>query len=238
MTMKPDQSLPKVVSQAEWQSARDKLLAKEKAHTRAGDALAAERRRLPMVKIDKDYVFESAGGGKVRLLDLFEGRRQLILYHFMFGPTQSEGCDACSWYVDNIGHLAHLHARDTSVVLVSRAPQAKLKPFKQRMGWRVPWFSSFGSDFNSDFGVTVGAAERSGTSVFLRDGESIYRTYFTTGRGDEMLGGMWGFLDVTPLGRQETWEDSPEGWPQSAPMNGGATTTIRPVAGGSGCCCG
>jgi predicted dithiol-disulfide oxidoreductase (DUF899 family) len=132
----------------------------------------------------------------------------------MFGPTQSEGC---SWYVDHIGHLAHLHARDTSLVLVSRAPQAKLKSFKQRMGWRVPWFSSFGSDFNADFGATVGEEERSGTSVFLRDGDSVHRTYFTTGRGDEYLGGTWSFLDLTPLGRQEVWEDSPEGWPQTPP---------------------
>jgi predicted dithiol-disulfide oxidoreductase (DUF899 family) len=213
-----NQSLPKVVSQAEWQSARDKLLVKEKAHTRAGDALAAERRRLPMVKINKDYIFEGADG-KASLIDLFEGRRQLILYHFMFGPTQSEGC---SWYVDHIGHLAHLHARDISLVLVSRAPQAKLKSFKQRMGWRVPWFSSFGSDFNADFGATVGEERDLVQSFFCETATASIalislQDVFTTGRGDEHLGGTWSFLDLTPLGRQEVWEDSPEGWPQTPP---------------------
>jgi predicted dithiol-disulfide oxidoreductase (DUF899 family) len=208
--------LPEIVSQAEWQRMRDALLVKEKAHTRAGDALAAERRRLPMVKIDKDYVFEGADG-EARLVDLFDGRRQLILYHFMFGPGQTEVCEGCSMYVDNIGNLAHLHARDTSLVLVSRAPQSELKPFKERMGWAVPWYSSFGSDFNFDFRVTAGDEERSGTSVFFRDGDAVYRTYFTTARGDETLGGVWSYLDLTPLGRQELWEDSPEGWPRTAP---------------------
>ena len=119
--------------------------------------------------------------------------------------------------MDNIGHLAHLHARDTSLVLVSLAPQAKLQPFKKRMGWQAPWLSSFGSDFNIDFGVTSGEEEKSGTSVFLRDGDSVFRTYFTTARGVEALGSTWTFLDLTPFGRQESWEDSPKGWPQSAP---------------------
>lgn len=208
--------LPQIVSQDEWQAARDKLLVKEKAHTRAGDALAAERRRLPMVKIDKDYVFDGHNSKK-NLVELFDGRRQLILYHFMFGPAQDVGCEGCSWYVDNIGHLAHLHARDTSLVLVSRAPQTKLQPFQKRMGWTVPWFSSFTNDFNVDFGMTSGDEEKSGTSVFFRDGDNVYRSYFTTGRGDEGLGSFWNFLDLTPLGRQETWEDSPAGWPQTPP---------------------
>ena len=208
--------LPRVVSQATWQTARDKLLIKEKAATRARDALAAERRRLPMVKIEKDYIFEGADG-RVRLIDMFDGRRQLIMYHVMFGPAWDEGCVGCSMSVDDIGHLAHLHARDTSLVLVSRAPQAKLKPFKQRMGWTVPWFSSFGSDFNADLGVTSGDEEKSGVSVLLRDGDSVYRTYFTSGRGDEMLGSVWSYLDLTPFGRQEAWENSPEGWPQTKP---------------------
>lgn len=210
------ENIPRIVSPAEWQVERDTLLAKEKAYTRAGDALAAERRRLPMVRIDKPYDFVGVDG-TASLADLFGGRRQLILYHFMFGPGQDEGCEGCSWYVDNIGHLAHLHARDTSLVLVSRAPQSKLQPFKKRMGWSVPWYSSFGSDFNTDFGMTVGDEEKSGTSVFLRDGDDVYRTYFTTGRGDEMLGSFWRYLDLTPFGRQETWEDSPAGRPQSAP---------------------
>lgn len=211
-----DKSLPQIVTQAEYQTLRDILLVREKAHTRASDAIAAERRRLPMVKIDKDYIFEGPYG-KVGLPDLFDGRRQLIIYHFMFGPEQEEGCMGCSMTVDDIGHLAHLHARDTSLVLVSRAPRAKTRPFKKRMGWAVPWFSSFGSDFNTDFGVTSGGKEKSALSVFLRDGDSVYRTYFTSGRGDEALGSVWSFLDLTPLGRQETWEDSPEGWPQTPP---------------------
>jgi len=213
---KHENHLPRIVSQAEWRAARVQLLAKEKAATRARDALAAERRRLPMVKIDKDYVFEG-DHGKARLIDMFDGRRQLIMYHVMFGPTWNEGCVGCSMSVDNIGHLSHPHARDTSLVLVSRAPQAKLKAYQQRMGWTVPWYSSFGTDFNTDFGVTVGEEEKSGVSVFLRDGDSVYRTYFTSGRGDEMLGTVWSYLDLTPFGRQETWEDSPAGWPQTPP---------------------
>jgi predicted dithiol-disulfide oxidoreductase (DUF899 family) len=211
---------PKIVSPSEWRAAHQKLLAKEKAATRARDALAAERRRLPMVRIDKDYRFEGPGG-KVGLLDLFEGRRQLILYHFMFAPGvdgwPEAGCDGCSFFVDQIGNLAHLHARDTSFVLVSRAPLANIQAYKQRMGWTVPWFSSFGSDFNVDFGLTSEAGETFGLSVFLREGDSVYRTYFTTLRGVEALGSTWTFLDLTPLGRQESWEDSPPGWPQTPP---------------------
>jgi predicted dithiol-disulfide oxidoreductase (DUF899 family) len=210
------QGLPMIVSRAQWQAARDKLLAKEKAATQARDALAAERRRLPMVEIDKDYVFDGADG-EARLIDLFDGRRQLIVIHFMFGPEWTEGCVGCSMSVDDVGHLSHLHARDTSLVLVSRAPLAKLTAYRQRMGWTVPWFSSFGSDFNVDFGVTVGDDEKSAVSVFLRDGDCVYHTYFTSGRGDEMLGTLWSFLDLTPYGRQEDWEDSPEGWPQTSP---------------------
>src|SRR5438132_11355060 len=143
-------SNPQVVSQAEWESAREALLAKEKEATRARDALAAERRRLPMVPIDKDYVFDGPDG-KTRLPDLFEGRRQLLLYHFMFGPNQDAGCDGCSMFVDQIGHLAHLHARDTSFALVSRAPMTKIEAYRRRMGWTIPWYSSFESDFNVDF---------------------------------------------------------------------------------------
>jgi predicted dithiol-disulfide oxidoreductase (DUF899 family) len=216
--------LPEVVSQAEWQAQRDKLLVKEKELTRALDALAAERRRLPMVRIEKDYVFEGPDG-EAGLLDLFQGRRQLLLYHFMLGPNQEAGCVGCSWFVDQVGHLAHLNARDTSFALVSRAPIARIKAFRRRMGWTIPWFSSFGSDFSPDFGVgpkepqpkEYQDGEQFGLSVFLRDGGSIFRTYFTTRRGVEHLGSAWTLLDLTPYGRQETWEDSPEGWPQSAP---------------------
>lgn len=206
-------SLPQVVSPAEWRSAREALLVKEKEATRAGDALAAERRRLPMVEFRNDYVFEGADG-EASLLDLFDGRRQLVVYHFMFEPGASgwpsAGCDGCSMVVDNIGHLAHLHARDTSLVLVSRAPMAKIAPYKERMGWTVPWLSLAGNDFNTDCGITT----EFGLSVFLRDGDEVFRTYFTTGRGVEALGSNWTFLDLTPLGRQEDWEDSPDGWPQ------------------------
>ena len=217
-------NLPPVVSQEEWEGVLQKLRAKEKEATRARDALAAERRRLPMVRIGRDYVLECPGGA-ARLVDLFEGRRQLLLYHFMFGPNQEAGCDGCSMFVDQIGHLAHLHARDTSFALVSRAPIARIERYRARMGWTVPWFSSFGSDFNHAFGVGPASprpseyqdGESFGLSVFLRDDEKVYRTYFTTGRGVEALGSVWTFLDLTPLGRQEEWEDSPEGYPQTPP---------------------
>jgi predicted dithiol-disulfide oxidoreductase (DUF899 family) len=212
--------LPPVVSPAEWLAAREALLAKEKEATRARDALAAERRRLPMVRVDKDYVFEGRDG-KASLPELFEGRRQLLLYHFMFAPDvhgwPSAGCEGCSMFVDQVGHLAHFHARDTTFALVSRAPLANIEPFKERMGWTIPWYSSDGSDFNVDFGVTTDRGETFGLSVFLRDGDDVYRTYFTNRRGVEALGSVWSFLDLTPLGRQETWEDSPAGYPQTPP---------------------
>ena len=208
--------LPPAVSPGEWQAAHEALLAKEKEATRARDALAAERRRLPMVRIDKDYVFEGPDG-EASLLDLFEGRRQLIVYHFMFhegAPGWPDaGCDGCSMFVDNVGHLAHLHERDTSFALVSRAAVSKIEPYRQRMGWTIPWYSLARNDFNDDLGVTDGF----GLSVLIRDGNEIFRSYFTTGRGVEALGSVWTFLDLTPLGRQETWEDSPEGYPQTPP---------------------
>jgi predicted dithiol-disulfide oxidoreductase (DUF899 family) len=214
-------NLPPVVSETEWQGAHEALLAEEKEATRARDALAAKRRRLPMVRIEKDYVFDGPDG-KASLLDLFDGRTQLILYHFMFGPNQDVGCDGCSMVVDQIGHLAHLHARDTSFALVSRAPITKIEAYRKRMGWTIPWYSSFESDFNVDFGVgpetpqpVYQDGETFGLSVFLRDGDSVYRTYFTTQRGVEALGSVWTFLDLTPLGRQEEWEDSPAGYPQT-----------------------
>src|ERR1041385_1044846 len=212
--------LPKIASLAQGQKARNKLLAKEKAATRASDALAAERRRLPMVLIEKSYVF-TGPGGKARLLDLFEGRRQLLLYHFMFDPGvdgwPAAGCPGCSFCIDQIGHLAHLHARDTSFAAVSRAPFSRIRSYRKRMGWTVPWYSSAGTEFNVDFGVTTDKGETFGLSVFLRDGGSIYRTYFTTARGVETLGSVWTLLDLTPFGRQEDWEDSPSGWPQTPP---------------------
>ena len=213
-------NLPPVVSEAEWQTKVEALRIKEKEATRARDALASERRRLPMVRIDKDYVFDGRDG-KVRLRDLFDARRQLILYHFMFAPGvhgwPDAGCEGCSMFVDQVGHLAHLHARDTSFVLVSRAPLANIEAYRKRMGWAIPWFSSAESDFNRDFGVTTEDGETFGLSVFLREGDDVYRTYFTTARGVEALGSVWTFLDLTPLGRQETWEDSPPGYPQTPP---------------------
>ena len=217
-------NLPPVVSPEEWQKALDALRVKEKEATRTRDALAAERRRLPRVRIEKGYVFEGRAG-TATLLDLFEGRRQLLLYHFMFGPNQDAGCDGCSMFVDQIGHLAHLHARGTSFALVSRAPIAKLEAYRKRMGWTVPWYSSFESEFNVDFAVgpetpqegVYQDGESFGLSAFIRDGNDVFRTYFTTQRGVEALGSVWTFLDVTPLGRQEEWEDSPAGYPQTKP---------------------
>lgn len=213
--------LPPVVTEAEWRRAHDALLAKEKAATRARDALAAERRRQPIVLIDRTYGFESAKGD-VSLVDLFEGRRQLIVYHFMFGPGAhgwpSAGCPGCSMFVDQISHLAHLHVRDVSLALISIAPLAKIEAYRKRMGWSIPWVSAAASDFNRDFGMTTDEREKHGLSVFIRDDrERVYRTYFTTERGVEALGSVWTLLDLTPFGRQETWEDSPEGWPQTPP---------------------
>jgi predicted dithiol-disulfide oxidoreductase (DUF899 family) len=233
-------SLPQVVSRDEWLVARKELLAKEKAATRARDALNAERRRLPMVEIEKDYVFEGPDG-KASLLDLFEGRRQLIVDHFMFDPSWDDGCPSCSGRVDQYGNLAHLHARDTTMAVVSRAPLAKIQPFKARKGWTFPWYSSYGSDFNYDFHVTLDEAvapveynyrnkselvasgappdlrgELHGTSVFLRDGDRVFHTYSTYGRGTEQVGGTHYYLDMTALGRQEDWEE-PRGRSTGAP---------------------
>jgi predicted dithiol-disulfide oxidoreductase (DUF899 family) len=213
-------ALPRIVSQQQWQAAHERLLAKEKAATRARDALAAMRRRQPMVEIEKRYVF-AGPHGKASLLDLFGGRRQLIVYHFMFAPGvdgwPKAGCPGCSMVADQIGHLAPLHARDTSFAMVSRAPLANIQRYKKRMGWTVPWYSSQRTDFNVDFGLSSDEGETFGLSVFLRDRRRVFRTYFTAGRGVEALGSAWTFLDLTPFGRQEDWEDSPRGWPQTSP---------------------
>ena len=210
----PRQALPRIVSAEDWQRALDALVVEEKAVTKRIDALSAARRRLPMVKIDKKYrLFGSAGD--TNLLDLFDDRRQLIVYHFMFAADATEGCPGCSWLVDAMTHPAHLHARNTSLVLMSRATLDKLHGYRDRMGWSLPWYSSSDSDFNTDMGVTVDGEEWHGVSVFLRDGTDVYRTYFTGDRGVEHLGSHWTYLDLTPFGRQETWEDSPPGWPQT-----------------------
>jgi predicted dithiol-disulfide oxidoreductase (DUF899 family) len=198
-------NLPHVVSREEWAAARDALLLKEKAMTRARDALNAERRRLPMVELDKDYVF-TGSDGKTNLRDLFAGRRQLIVYHMMWVE-----CPGCSLLVDNIGHLAHLHAhaRDTTLVVVSRSAWPELAAFKRRMAWTVPFFSSHGSDFNDDFQVTLDEGEASGVSVFLRDANRVFHTYSTYDRGTDILNGTLNYLDLTALGRQEDWEQPP-----------------------------
>src|SRR5215467_14314865 len=202
---------PRIVSRDEWRAARAELLTKEKEATRARDRLNAERRRLPMVKIDKDYRFEGPNG-TARLLDLFDGRRQLIIYHFMFDPSWDDGCPSCTNLVDNTPlRLARINARDTSLILVSRAALAKLDAYKARMHWTIPWFSSFGSDFNYDFGVTDAEGEKPGLSVFLRAGEQVLHSYSTGWRGVDILLGTYNYLDLTPLGRQEEWEERPEG---------------------------
>ncbi|MEU9899256.1 DUF899 domain-containing protein [Streptomyces phaeochromogenes] len=214
-------TLPRIVSRDEWRGAREELLVREKAATRARDALNVERRRLPMVEIGKEYVFEG-GDGKATLFDLFEGRPQLVVYHFMFAPEWDAGCRSCSGFVDQIGHLAHLHARGTEFAVVSRAPYTKILPFKARMGWTVPWYSSYGNDFNHDFQVSFeghdssaggrshDSYERPGLSCFLRDRERIFHTYSTYERGLDGLGSTTSLLDLTALGRQEEWEQ-PEG---------------------------
>lgn len=213
-------STPEVDSVDAWHAAVDALRVKEKAAMRARDALAAERRRLPMVRIESDYIFDGPDG-KAHLHDLFAGRSQLILYHFMFAPGvegwPTAGCVGCSFFVDSVAPLAHLHERNTSFVLVSRAPLANIEPYKARMGWDIPWFSSAGSDFNADFGATKGDRETFALSVFFRRADAIYRSYVTTGRGVEGVGGISTLLDLTPLGRQEEWEDSPAGSPQTPP---------------------
>jgi predicted dithiol-disulfide oxidoreductase (DUF899 family) len=223
MTSSTDtQALPRIVSEGEWRAARNALLAKEKELTHARDALAAERRRLPMVRVEKDYVFDSPEG-KVSLPELFGGRSQLLLYHFMFAPGvsgwPSAGCPGCSMFTDNIGQFtpAHLQARGISLALVSLAPLANIEAYRKRMSWSHRWVSSAGNTFNVDYGLTTKEGEGHGLSVFLRDDDEIFRTYFTSARGTEVLGNVWGFLEATPFGRQEEWEDSPSGWPQTPP---------------------
>lgn len=202
-------NMPPLVSAEEWAQARAALLVKEKEATKAMDALAAQRRRLPMVEFATDYAFEGPEG-KVGLLDLFDSRRQLIVYHFMMTPGSDHRCPGCSGFTDNIGNLAHLRARDTNLVLTSPAPLAQLEEYRTRMEWTVPWYSSIGEEFSAACGLDGGF----GLSVFLRDGERVFRTYFTEARGVDRLRMDLNLLDMTPFGRQETWEDSPEGWPQ------------------------
>ena len=199
----------KIVSRDEWLVAREELLVKEKAATRARDRLNASRRQLPMVKMEKKYLFEGPNG-QVTLADLFEGRRQLIVYHFMFDPSWVDGCPSRTYLTDNMPRLDSIQANDTSLVLVSRAPLAKLEDYKARRNWTIPWFSSFGSEFNYDFNVSHDEGETPGLSVFLREGDDVLHSYSTTGRGVDILLGTYNYLDLTPLGRQEEWEKSVE----------------------------
>jgi predicted dithiol-disulfide oxidoreductase (DUF899 family) len=206
--------MPPVVSPQEWDAAREELLVKEKELTRARDALAAERRRMPRMAVDKGYRFEGPDG-PAGLLDLFEGRRQLVLYRFFFEPGvdgwPEAGCRGCSFMADQVADLAHLNSRDTTFANVSRAPQAEIGRLKARMGWEMPWYT-ITDGFDADFGVDAWH----GTNAFYRDEEDrIFRTYFVDKRGDEALGSAWAYLDITALGRQEIWEDSPDGYPQT-----------------------
>jgi predicted dithiol-disulfide oxidoreductase (DUF899 family) len=210
--------MPPIVSRSEWQKAREDLLVREKQLTRLKDSVSAARRRLPMVEITQAYTFDTETG-PATLLDLFDVHRQLIVQHFMFGPDWEQGCAGCSMMADHIGPLSHLHAKDTSFVLVSRAPLAKLLMFRERMGWRLPWVSSARSTFNEDFGTTVDDEEIHSVSVFLRDGGRVFHTWQTFNRGEEPFMVVFDLLDLTPYGRQEIWEDSPEGWPQKPPYD-------------------
>jgi predicted dithiol-disulfide oxidoreductase (DUF899 family) len=209
---------PRIVSQSEWEAARQQLLVKEKELTHASDALAAERRRMPWLAVEKEYAFDGPRG-KVSLLDLFDRRRQLIVYRAFYEPGVADypkhACIGCSMLADQIAHPAHLNARNTSLAFVSRAPLPEIRQLQARMGWElIPWFSLL-DDFDADFGVN----EWHGTNAFIRAGDRVFRTYFLDGRGDEQMGNTWNYLDITALGRQESWENSPEGYPQFAPYD-------------------
>lgn len=235
---------PKIASPAEWRVERFKHLEHEKELTHHYDRVNAERRRLPMIPIEKRYTFEGPTGNR-ELRDLFEGRRQLIVYHFMFDPSWDEGCKGCTGYVDALGDLSMLHARDTTFVLISRAPFSKLAAYKTDRGWTKSWFSSFGSDFNYDFNVTLDEAvspieynyrskadmtalnlsgptegEVHGMSVFFQNDDAVFHTYSAYARGTEGLTDAYALLDITPYGRQEDWEESPPGWPQKPTYEG------------------
>ena len=211
-------ALPEIVSRDEWQAARDDLLVEEKALMKARDRLAAKRRRLPMTPVRSDYRFVGPDG-EVDLLGLFAGRRQLIAYRFFYAPDVENwpdgACSGCSFFADTVIHPAHLAARDTSLVFVSAAPQERITALKARMGWEeLPFFTLVGDEFSQDFGVE----EMFGLIVFIRDGDRVYQTYFVNGRGIEEIGPAWSFLDITPLGRQEDWQDTPRRAAAGSPL--------------------
>jgi predicted dithiol-disulfide oxidoreductase (DUF899 family) len=221
-------SVPRVVPASEWLTARKELQAAEEEAAQVLAAVAAKRRELPATAVTKDYAFEGPAG-QVSLLDMFEGRSQLIVQHIMFDPDWAEGCPFCAFQADGVGHLAHLQARDVTFAAVSRAPIAKIEPFRQRMGWQFPWYSSFGSDFNYDFHVTLdpaiappeydfrtmqelidigqpyfaGLGEKGGVSVFVRDGGKVLHTYSAYGAGPDLLVTTLNYLDLTPAGRPD-----------------------------------
>jgi predicted dithiol-disulfide oxidoreductase (DUF899 family) len=219
-------TMPSIGTREEWLAARRALQVHEDEATAALARVSEQRRRLPMVEIEASYRFEGPEGA-LTLLDLFDGRRTLIVYSFMFDPSWEEGCRYCSFNVDSIPHLAHFHARDVSLVLVSRAPMAKIAPFQARMGWAIPWVSSHGSDFNRDFYATLdGTAdpaqymyrdradldaagefyfttgEQGDSHVFVRDGDRVFHTYTTYTLDGDLLSGIYARLDLTPFGRE------------------------------------
>jgi predicted dithiol-disulfide oxidoreductase (DUF899 family) len=208
---------PKTVTPQEWEAAREALLVKEKELTRARDALAAQRRRMPWLPVGKQYTFDGPQG-QVSLAGLFENRRQLVIYRAFFEPGvigwPDHACHGCSMMADQVADVVHLNARDTTFAYASRASQADIARLKQRMGWTMPWYT-ITDEWDADFGVD----QWHGTNAFIRDGGQVYRTYFVNNRGDEALGSTWSYLDLTALGRQETWEDSPGGYPQTPPYD-------------------
>lgn len=201
--------MPPVVSAEEWQQARDALLRAEKEHTHATDVLAAQRRRMPMIRFDGKYTFEGPDGSR-SLLDLFDGARQLVVYQFMdLGPDRV--CPGCTNFTNNVRNLESLNTMDISFVIVSTMPLTQIESIKDKNGWTMPFFSCHGTTFSDD--SEVGPAFR--LTAFLRDGDQVYRTYSTTSRGVDHLLFDNQIADLTPYGRQESWEDSPPGWPQA-----------------------
>src|SRR5215210_1291991 len=219
-TAKPD-----IVTPAQWRAAREALLEHEKAHTRARDALAAERRRMPMIRLEKDYRFTAPGGGDATLLELFDGSRQLVVYRFFMDPDMDvypgRGCPGCSMYADQLGNLLHLRERDTRFVVVSRGEQEHLQRYREHMGWKFPWYT-VRDDFDADHDV----AEWHGTNVFARNGGDVYRTYFIDARGDEALGSTRSFLDITPTAARKRGRTPPRAGSIRRPTPGPAGTTL------------